>query len=109
MFDLVRYPKHAGYLSNVATVLAELAEGLDGVDLVRVADAEGEVAYAQRLGYLFDLVRRPEPVQPLAEWVAARAPKIVPLTPGRPMTGAPRDFRWRLAVNDDVERDEGVG
>lgn len=75
----------------------------------RVAEAEGEVAYAQRLGYLLELVRRPEPARPLAEWVAARATRIVPLTPGQPMTGAPRDARWRLAVNDDVEPDEGVG
>jgi len=108
-FDLVRYPQHAGSLSNVATVLAELAERLDGVALVRVAEAEGEVAYAQRLGHLLELVRRPEPARSLAEWVAARATRIVPLTPGRPMTGAPRDSRWRLAVNDDVEPDEGVG
>ena len=87
--DPVRYSEHAGSLSNVATVLAELAERLDGVELVRVAEAEGEVAYAQRLGYLLELVRRPEPVRPLAEWVATQATKIVPLTPGRPMTGAP--------------------
>src|SRR5207253_1132092 len=58
--DLVRYPEHCGGLSNVATVLQELAERLDGGELVRIAEADGEVAYAQRLGYLLDRVGRQE-------------------------------------------------
>src|SRR5713101_481035 len=39
-FDLVRYPEHCGFLTNVATVLHDLAEQLDGGDLVRVAELE---------------------------------------------------------------------
>jgi predicted transcriptional regulator of viral defense system len=59
-FDLVRYPEHGGGLSNVATVLQELTERLHGGELVRVAEAAGEMAYAQRFGYLLDRVGRPE-------------------------------------------------
>jgi predicted transcriptional regulator of viral defense system len=107
-FDLVRYPEHCGFLSNVATVLHDLAELLDGGDLVRVGELEGEVAYAQRLGYLLELVGRVEPARPLADWVASKAPRIVPLDPTQAMTGAPRNLRWRLAVNDEVEPDQGI-
>lgn len=107
-FDLVRYPEHCGFLSNVTTVLHDLAERLDGSDLVRVAELESEVAYAQRLGYLLELVGRTEPARPLADWVASKAPRIVPLDPTQAMTGAPRSLRWRLAVNDDVEPDQGI-
>ena len=104
--DLVRYQEHCGGLSNVATVLRELAERLDGNQLMRVAQADGEVAYAQRLGYLLDLVGRDEVAHALRDCVAARAPRVTPLSPGQPMTGARRDARWRVAVNEEVERDE---
>lgn len=37
-YDLVGYPRHGAGLDNVATVLAELAEKLDGKELVRLAE-----------------------------------------------------------------------
>lgn len=101
--DLVRYPEHCGGLSNVATILQELGERLDGGELVRVAEADGEVAYAQRLGYLLDRVGRREVARALAKWVDARAPRVTPLSPGAAITGAPRDARWRVAVNEEIE------
>jgi len=101
--DLVRYPERCGGLSNVATVLQELAERLDGGELVRVAEADGEVAYAQRLGYLLDRVGRQEIARALAEWVNARAPRVTPLSPGEAITGAQRDARWRVGVNEEVD------
>ncbi len=106
--DLVRYPEHAGFLSNVATFLRELGEPIDRRGLLRVATADGETAYAQRLGYLLDLVGPSTEAEPLAEWIGACAPRVTPLTPGLPITGMPRKLRWRLAVNDQVEADEGM-
>jgi predicted transcriptional regulator of viral defense system len=103
--DLARYPEHAGYLSNVATVLSELAERLDPEALVRAAEADGEPVYAQRLGYLLDHVGRSQVTAPLAEWIHSKAPGVTPLRPDRPTTGAPRDSRWRVAVNEEVEAD----
>jgi len=61
--DLVRYPEHAGFLSNVATVLRELVERIDRRGLLRVATADGETAYAQRLGYLLDLHQADMPTE----------------------------------------------
>lgn len=103
--DLVRYPEHAGYLSNVATLLTELAERLDPKALVCAAEADGEPAYAQRLGYLLDRVGRGEVAAPLAEWIRSKAPGVTRLRPDRPATGAARDARWRVAVNEEVEAD----
>jgi predicted transcriptional regulator of viral defense system len=105
--DLVRYPNHAGFLSNVATVLGELAERLDAGALVRAAEGEGELAYAQRLGYLLERIGHGELAVPLAEWVEAKTPRVVPLRPDRPIAGAPRAARWRVAVNEEVEAGEG--
>ena len=84
-------------------MLHELAERLSGAELVRVAEADGEVAYAQRLGYLLDLVGGQEPARALAAWVAAHAPRAASLASGQPITGARRDARWRVAVNEDID------
>ncbi len=101
--DLVRYPEHAGFLSNVATVLGELAERLDARALVRAVEADSELAYAQRLGYLLERIGCAELAVPLAEWLDAKAPRVVPLRPDRPTAGVPRAARWRVAVNEEVE------
>ncbi|MBI3458622.1 MAG: type IV toxin-antitoxin system AbiEi family antitoxin [Candidatus Rokubacteria bacterium] len=101
--DLVRYPEHAGFLGNVATVLTELAERLDPQALVRAAQADEELAHAQRLGYLLDRIGRGELAGPLAEWIASKAPRVAPLRRDRPMVRAPRDPRWRVAVNEEIE------
>ena len=42
------------------------------------------------------------------KWIAARAPRVTPLTPGVPITGMPRNLRGRVAVNDQVEADNGT-
>ncbi len=103
--DLARYVAGAGYLSNVATVLADLAEQIDPDKLVDLARADGELAAAQRVGYLFDLVGANETVGPLAAWVASCDPRQVPLRPDQPSNGVPRDSRWRVLVNEVVEAD----
>ena len=92
----------------MATILRELVERIDGRELLRVATADGETAYAQRLGHLLDLVGRSTVAEPLAEWIAARAPRVTPLVPGLPITGVARNLRWRVAVNDQAEADEGM-
>lgn len=101
--DLLRYPEAAGHLGNVATVLAELAERLDPGCLADAARAQGELANAQRLGYLLDLVGARRFAAGLADWVADERPRFVALRPGRPSPRAARDERWRVLVNESVE------
>ncbi|MEW6366095.1 MAG: type IV toxin-antitoxin system AbiEi family antitoxin [Acidobacteriota bacterium] len=103
-FDLVGYPGHAGGLSNVATILSELAESLDAVRL-RAASTHSPLPWSQRLGYLLDIVKAADLAAPLHELVAARAKEYVPLRPRKSIARARRDSRWRLFVNDVAERD----
>jgi predicted transcriptional regulator of viral defense system len=102
--DLVRYPSAAGGLSNVATVLSELAERLDGKALVTIAPLV-RVSDVQRLGYVLDAVGQAKIAEPLAKWIARQDPRAVALRPGMPTTVAP-DGRWHVRPNVELEPDE---
>jgi predicted transcriptional regulator of viral defense system len=103
-FDLVGYPGHAGGLSNVATVLSELAENMDAGKLLAETE-RSPLPWTQRLGYLLDHVEAANLAAPLAEHVAVHAKEYVPLRPRKSVAGATRDSRWRLFVNEAVEAD----
>ena len=99
--DLVGYAARAGGLDTVATVLTELAGRLDPTKLVEAA-LVAPVPWAQRLGYLLDLVGAVEKTGPLAELVHGKAHEYVTLAVGAPV-GKERSQRWRLLVNASVE------
>ena len=101
--DLLRYVEAAGHLGNVATVLAELAETIDGARLAKVAKTEDELPTAQRLGHVLDHVGGSDASDYLAAWIEERRPRFVPLRPDRSAKRARKDDRWRLLVNEKVE------
>ena len=101
-FDLVGYPNHVAGLDNVATILAELAENLDGKELVRLADLS-PIAWAQRLGYLLDIVGAQKKAGELAKYITERKPVPTPLAPSLPFEGISRFKPWNILVNTRVE------
>ena len=101
--DLLRYLAPSGHLDNVATVLAELADRLDAHRLLEAAKAEGDLATAQRLGYLLELVGAGAVAAGLAEWIAAERARLVALRADRSSRRARKDLRWRVVVNEQVE------
>jgi predicted transcriptional regulator of viral defense system len=103
--DLVRYSRRLGGLDHILTVLQELGERIDPVNLVRAADSDGNVAYAQRLGWLMTQAGHARNVERLAQWVARKKPFDVKLEPSLPFVGSRRDARWCLRINTDVQGD----
>lgn len=101
-FDLVGYSGRAVGLDNVATILSELAEKLDGDKLVSTARFS-PVAWAQRLGYLLELVGESDKVSELASYLAQEKPVPTPLERSKSFKGAPKDQRWAVVVNAQVE------
>jgi len=103
--DLLRYVSAAGGLSNIAVVLAELAERIDGRRLVDAAEIDDELANLQRLGYLLDYIGAGDRASPLANWMNDRKPRAAPLKPGKPIKGCPVNRRWKVIVNEEIEVD----
>jgi predicted transcriptional regulator of viral defense system len=101
-FDLVGYPHHSGGLDNVATILAELAERLDPAELARIAELS-PLTWAQRLGYLLDLVEMSDKTDALAGYLATKRLVATPLVPSQPIDGAEKNQRWQLLVNAEIE------
>jgi hypothetical protein len=84
-------------------VLSELAERLDAQALVSIAPLV-RLPDVQRLGYLLDAVGQGEIASPLAEWLAGRQPRAVPLHPGEPAE-VDLDGRWHVLPNVELEAD----
>lgn len=102
--DLIGYQRHAGGLSQVATVLAELAERIDPEQLALAAET-APVPWLQRLGYVLDQVGAADKTEKLKEIVRARAHEPVALVPGAPYTKDSRHAGWRIYANAQVEVD----
>jgi len=103
-FDVVRFFAAAGHWNNVATVLSELAEKLDGSRLTEVA-ACVRLPDVQRLGYLLSIVGEGKLTEPLAAWLKERRTTVVRLRTDRPPGDADVDPCWRLIPNEEVETD----
>jgi len=102
--ELMGYPQHAGGLNNVATVLAELAEEMDGGKLVEAAKLS-PVGWSQRLGYLLALLHAADLAEALEPFVIDNANSYIPLRRSEDVAGATRDARWKVIVNVEVDPD----
>lgn len=103
--DLVGYQQHAGGLSSVATVLAELAESIDPQRLAKAAET-APMPWAQRLGYLLELVGASKKTKPLSDYVRRHATEAVPLLPSKSHARSKSAATWKLRINAIVEWDE---
>ena len=99
MLDLVGYSNHAGGLDQAVTVIAELAEQIDGKGLVDVAKT-APVSWSQRLGYVLELLGHRERAEPLAAFVRDNAGDVIALVPSAPTKNARRVPQWRLDVRE---------
>ena len=100
--DLAGYPQHAGGFDQVATVLSELAEKIDANRLVAAAKT-GPLPWAQRLGYLLELVGAKDKVSELKNYVRENARDWTPLVSGESYKRARRAEDWLLYINSKVE------
>ena len=101
--DLVGYPQHAGGMDNLAMLLSEFGGNIDGDELPRLAELS-PVAWAQRLGYLLDLVGMQVKTKALAGYIVRKKPVPAILATSLPAGNAPKDPKWLLKINCTFER-----
>jgi len=124
-FDLVRFAQACGGMSNVATVLTELAEQLHPDDLRSLA-ADRPTPQIQRLGHLLDQIDRQCLADPLLRALAGRRVRPVSLTGRRGADARSADARsvdagsahaqsadagsasppWWVFIDESIEVDE---
>ncbi len=103
-YDLLFLPKACRSLSRVATILVELGEAIKAPALAELCDLGCETVPLQRLGWLLDRTGWAESTGQLHDALQARKPQWRRLEPQLPDQG-PRNERWRIAENTDVEPD----
>jgi len=101
--DIVTYPHHCGGIDNVATILAELAEKIKSKQLLALTGIVNELTWAQRLGYLFELIGKNKLAQSLEKHLGANRPQPCALQVGVSTKGMPYNEKWSVFVNVDVE------
>lgn len=109
--DLFKYMKRAGGISHIATVLTELAESLNEVDLIRLAKDLKEEGQLQRLGYvveqldIMDEKKKKNILKKLGLFIQKYGKHYIPLVPYMDKKGAPRCDKWKIIENTDFESD----
>jgi predicted transcriptional regulator of viral defense system len=107
-FDLCKYYKICGYWHNVAMILSELKEQLDSTKLNLLAASNlYELPVIQRLGFLLSLpeVGGAALVNDLQKFIIQKNARWIFLQPDKKLTGAKRNFSWRIYINEEVEVD----
>jgi predicted transcriptional regulator of viral defense system len=104
--DLAADPQRGGGVSNVATVLIELADE-DQLDASRLTDAAEHFSLAavRRLGYLLDATAQYALAEPLHQLAERRRNFPPDLLAPRSGDRGDVDGRWRVRANTDVEPD----
>ncbi len=102
--DLVRFASAAGHLGNVATVLRDLADRIDGRALAS-AGKRYAAPDVQRLGYLLDRLGRAELAEALRGAFRGRRLRSVVLALGARRRSGKPDARWRVIANAEIELD----
>jgi predicted transcriptional regulator of viral defense system len=104
--DLIRYCRRVGGLNHVLAVLQELGESIDPAKLVKSVQSDGNMAYAQRLGWLLEQAGFVGKTKSLADWLMRKNPFAAKLEPAVPIRGSTCSKRWHLWLNTEVEKEE---
>ncbi len=107
--DLLRYPRAAGGIDHIATVLADLGGKIEPEKLGRLS-AAFERPVVQRLGHLLERLGHGDRAEPMfAEAVCGQVSGVGRAGPRRGRSRArpiERDRRWRVVVRRVPEIDE---
>jgi predicted transcriptional regulator of viral defense system len=105
-FDLVSKPEHAAGMNNVATILSDLIESLDGKKLAELTQYDMKLFGLQRLGWLIDYLESEGLTQALFSVLESKILHWVRLVSHVPYEPLERNKKWHVIVNTSLEMDE---
>jgi len=99
LLDLIRHQSAVGGLEAVARICKDLVPALELNALGMALDALGQVAAAQRLGFIFEQLDAAHAAQKVAQWLAQRRVTIQPLESNADVEGMAvcENSRWHIA------------
>jgi len=103
-FDLLRYMHQSGNLNHVALVLSELAETIQGNEIVKVGKRQ-PIIYCQRLGYLLDTLGHSSLTQTLYTLLQSQKLNFIFLRPDSSSKEFEKNLKWRILVNEKIDLD----
>ncbi len=105
--DLIRYFGFVSHLNHVALILSELKEKLSPSLLADDIKRGGELACAQRLGYILDFLGGKKITKKLHKWVTSQNPTYIPMISVRKLQKKfRRNEKWCVILNEKIELDE---
>jgi predicted transcriptional regulator of viral defense system len=107
MMDVCDYPKHAGYIHNMAQVITDLAESVDKSKFKELLEKlPVKTTMLQRLGFLLDITEHEELSEVVYAVLLLRKPvNYIWLNPGEDLNIIEKNERWNINVNEEVELD----
>lgn len=105
--DLISYYDTCGGFNRVATILQELVEVIDGVELASVAQRYTQVATVQRLGYLLEMnLGRKDLTLELEKYLKTVKTYPILLRPDKQKPASMKvDNCWKVVPNIEIETD----
>ncbi len=109
--DLLLYPGHSGGLNHIATVLSELIEAIDANKLITLAQIVKEKVWLQRLGFILENIetmnekKQNNLINKIKDYLSDKMKRFMPLEASIPITGHPRNKKWYIIENTNIESD----
>jgi len=107
MIDVCDYPKHSGYIHNMAQVITDLADSINKLKFKElIENLIIKTTLLQRLGYLLDLTEHKELSEVVYTALLLRKPlNYIWLSPEEDLNIIEKNERWHINVNEDTELD----
>jgi AbiEi antitoxin C-terminal domain len=102
LLDLMRHQDKVGGIEAIARIAKDFSPHLSTDQMLLALDAMGQVAVAQRLGFLFDRLALTQMAELVAQWLAPRKLVRRPLTESVDQAHTPEyDARWFLKYSNN--------